>query len=68
LLGVVCGPKTHVEEEVLEHWMLVLESEEPCDEEHLTLGAHAWRVHHLRSLVLTCVHLGERALHLETLS
>jgi hypothetical protein len=51
-----------------EHWMVVLESEELYDEEHLTLKTHAWRAHHLRSFVLTCVHVGERALHLKTLS
>lgn len=48
--------------------MLVVDSEEACNEKHLTLGAHAWRVHHLRSLVLICVHLCERELHWETLS
>jgi hypothetical protein len=48
--------------------MLVLDNEEPCDEDHLTLEAYAWRAHHLRSLVLTCVNFGERVLHLETLS
>jgi hypothetical protein len=65
LLRVSCGPRTHVEEE---NWMLDIERKEPCDEECLTLGAQAWRVHHLRIDLLTCVQLGEKALHLETLS
>jgi hypothetical protein len=48
--------------------MFVLESEKPCDEEHLTCEVDAWRAHFVRSLLLTCVHIGERVFHLETLS
>jgi hypothetical protein len=48
--------------------MLVLESKEPCDEERLTLGEYAWKTHHSRIDLSTSVNLGERAIHLETLS
>ena len=48
--------------------MLVLKSKEPFGEECLTVGEYTWRVHYLRSLVLTYVYIGEIAFYLETFS